>query len=254
MPSSTLIEIVLATFIGGALSLACAAGTLALDRAWVGRLIAFAVGALLGAVFLEILPHALEQASASHVMTATLAGILFFFLLEKFVLWRHSHNHDEAALASEDGDGGHAGQMIVVGEAIHNFSDGILIAAAFLTDRNLGLVTAFAIIAHEIPQEVGDFLVLLHSGFSRRRAFLFNVITSLSMVVGGVAGYAALAMMHSWVPTILALAAASMLYVAVADLIPGLHRRADPRASAQQVFLIAFGVGLIALVRWMLPH
>jgi len=252
MIDPTLIEIVLATFLGGAASLVAAVVTLGLDRVWVARLIAFAVGALLGAVFLEILPHALEDAPAHQVMGATLAGILLFFLLEKFVLWRHSH--DQNGVIAHDHDGPPAGQMIMVGDTIHNFSDGILIAAAFLTDFRLGLVTAMAIIAHEIPQEVSDFLVLLHSGFSRRKAFVFNVVSSLAMVVGGVAGYMALAMMHEWIPTILSLAAASMLYVAVADLIPGLHRRADPFSSLQQVILIAAGIGLIALVGWVLPH
>jgi zinc and cadmium transporter len=253
MPDARLAAIVLATLIGGILSLACALATLALDRSWVPRLVAFAVGALLGAAFLEILPHALEAAPPVQVMTATLAGILFFFLLEKLVIWRHSHEGHGNGEAHAHIDG-RAGMMIVVGDTIHNFSDGILIAAAFLTDTRLGLVAALAIVAHEIPQEVSDFLVMLHSGFSRRKTVLFNIVSSLAMVVGGIAGYAALEVMRDWIPIILALAAASMVYVAVADLIPGLHKRSHAGASVQQVLLIGLGIALIAGVGRVFPH
>lgn len=251
-----LLAIIATTLTGGLLSLACAAGTLALDRRWIGRLVAFAVGALLGAVFLEILPHALEAAPPQHVLAATLFGILLFFVLEKLVLWRHSHEPDgmPAKHPGDEHDGGRTGLMVIVGDTIHNFCDGILIAAAFLSDFNLGLVTALAIVAHEIPQEISDFVVLLHSGFSRRQAFVFNMLSSLAMVAGGIVGYAALAQMHQWVPMILALAGASLLYVAVADLIPGLHRRADLLATLQQILLILAGIGLIGVVHTVLPH
>jgi zinc and cadmium transporter len=136
----------------------------------------------------------------------------------------------------------------VVGDAIHNFVDGILIAAAFLQSAELGVVTAVAIVAHEIPQEVGDFLVLLQSGYSRAKAFVLNIVSSLGSVVGGVAGYFALEGFENWEPILLGVVAASMIYVAVADLIPGLHKRPELRDTAQQALLIAAGVGLIALV------
>ena len=135
--------------------------------------------------------------------------------------------------------------MIMIGDTFHNFVDGILIAAAFLADVQLGLVTAIAIIAHEVPQEVGDFLVLLHSGYSKRYAFALNVLSSLAMVVGGVFAYFALHTMQNWIPSLLALAAASMIYVAVADLIPGLHRRPEIQATLQQVALISLGIATI---------
>lgn len=138
--------------------------------------------------------------------------------------------------------------MILIGDTFHNFVDGVLIAAAFLADTQLGIVTAVAIIAHEVPQEVGDFLILLHSGYTRKYAFLLNLLSSVAMVVGGVMAYFALQMMQQWVNTLIGLATASMLYVAVADLIPGLHRRPEIRATIQQVTLIALGIATIWLV------
>ncbi len=138
--------------------------------------------------------------------------------------------------------------MIIIGDAFHNFVDGIIIAAAFLTDIHLGLVTALAIIAHEIPQEVGDFAILLHSGYSKLRAFQLNLISSFASVAGGILGYFTLQTMQSWIPSLLALAAASMIYVAVADLIPGLHKRVQLRDTVQQVVLIVLGVATVWLM------
>ena len=135
---------------------------------------------------------------------------------------------------------------MLIGDALHNVLDGVLIAAAFLTDIHLGIVTALAIMAHEIPQEVGNFAVLLHSGVSRGRALALNLLTSLTAVIGGVIGYFALGTALSVLPFALAVAAASLLYVAVADLIPGLHRRVDPRSSVMQVLLIGCGIAIIA--------
>ncbi len=217
-------------------------------------LISYAIGALLGAVFLEILPHALERAASVHTFTAViLAGILLFFVLEKLVLWRHCHAeeceaHDHPANSN---DHGRSGMMIMVGDTIHNFVDGILIAAAFMADTGLGIVTAVAIIAHEIPQEVGDFLILLHSGFGRTRAFVFNLVSSLATLIGGLLAYFALQPLQQWIPALLGLAVASMLYVSVADLIPGLHRRPELRATLEQVSLISLGIGSIALVGFL---
>jgi zinc and cadmium transporter len=249
---STLGWIITASILGGALSVACAALFALNARAqFIGALVSYAIGALLGAVFLDILPEAIEQTSSVTTVSATLlAGILLFFVLEKLVLWRHCHHdHCEVHEPHTHGhDHGRSGTMIVVGDTFHNFVDGIIIAAAFLADTELGIVTALAIIAHEIPQEVGDFVILLHSGYSKLRAFQLNLISSLATLVGGVLGYYTLQTMQSLVPTLLALAAASMIYVAVADLIPGLHKRTQLRDTLQQVVLIALGVGTVALV------
>ena len=251
---STLAWIIVATVVGALLSvISAAAVALRASANQVPMLISYAIGALLGAVFLEILPHAFEQTgSARNLAAVILGGILFFFVLEKLVLWRHCHAEQcEAHDHHRDpNDHGRSGMMIVVGDTIHNFVDGILIAAAFIADTGLGIVTALAIIAHEIPQEVGDFVILLHSGFSKARAFAFNLISSGATLVGGLLAYFALRSMQDWVPTLLGLAAASMLYVSVADLIPGLHRRPELRATLEQVVLISLGIGSIALVRF----
>ena len=178
-------------------------------------------------------------------------GILFFFVLEKLVLWRHCHHdHCEAHDAHPPAhDHGRSGLLILIGDTFHNFVDGVLIAAAFLEDTQLGIVTALAIIAHEIPQEVGDYLILLHSGYSRLRALAFNLLSSLATLVGAMLAYFALSQLTEWIPTLLGLAAASMIYVAVADLIPGLHKRTELKATLQQILLIGLGVASIAGVR-----
>ena len=244
---------------GGVLSVAAAALTLGLRASWINKFVAFAVGALLGAVFLEVLPHALEAGKpAEEILTVVLVGIVSFFMLEKVVIWRHSHDHGhgaEAAPAIHDAhDHGRSGWMILIGDTFHNFCDGVVIAAAFLADFNLGVVTSLAIVAHEVPQEVGDFLVLLHSGFSKRQALGFNVGSSLGSVLGGLVGYWALASVQQWVPYALALAASSMIYVAVADLIPGLQRRVKLTDTVLQLVLLGLGIGVIALVHRLLQH
>lgn len=246
---SSLSYIILASLAGGVLSLLMAAAVAFSARpALVPVLVSYAIGALLGAAFLELLPHAVEEGPSVEAVSATLlAGILFFFLLEKLVLWRHCHTDACEAHAPEQPghDHGRSGLMITVGDTFHNFVDGVIIAAAFLTSVPLGMITALAIIAHEIPQEVGDFLILLHSGYSKAQAFALNLLSSLATLVGGVLAWHALEAVHAWVPYALALAAASMIYVAVADLIPGLHRRAELGATVQQVSLIALGVGSV---------
>ncbi len=247
---SVLIWIVVASICGGALSVLLAA-VIALNRSaqnYLNAMVSYAIGALLGAVFLEVLPEAIQLSANATVLSGTiLCGILLFFVLEKLVLWRHCHiEHCEAhELLESVHDHGRSGLMIMLGDSFHNFVDGIIIAAAFLTDLHLGMVTALAIIAHEIPQEVGDFAILIHSGYSRRKALLLNLISSLASVLGGVLGYFVLQTMQSWIPSLLALAAASMIYVAVADLIPGLHKRAQILDTIHQVVLIALGVATV---------
>jgi|SRR5690554_1982499 len=264
----TLAWILLACLLGAGLSVVCA-GVLALNAriAWIPMLVSYAIGAMLGAVFLEILPHAFTETSNIEMMAATvLLGIFLFFVLEKLLLWRHCHGDEcevHAPQTEHMGHHGHhghthghdqgrSGMMIMVGDTFHNFVDGILIAAAFMIDIKLGAVTALAIIAHEIPQEVGDFLILLHSGYSKKQALMFNLLSSLAAVIGGLVAYFALQVVANWIPTILGLAAASMIYVAVADLIPSLHKRTELKATVQQVLLIVFGIASIALIKlWL---
>jgi zinc and cadmium transporter len=249
---STLSWIIAVALAGGVLSVTAAAAlTVAVGTHRVNVLISYAIGALLGAAFLEILPHALEHGDP-HRMTATvLFGILAFFVLEKLVLWRHCHHdHCEAHDAQAPShDHGRSGLLILIGDTFHNFVDGILIAAAFLERTELGIVTALAIIAHEIPQEVGDYVILLHSGYSRARALAFNLLSSLATLVGASLAYFALSQLTTWVPTLLGLGAASMIYVAVADLIPGLHKRTELKATLQQISLIGLGIASIVIVR-----
>ncbi|MGC2166245.1 MAG: ZIP family metal transporter [Gallionella sp.] len=249
---SILLWIIVASLCGGALSVVCAA-LFALNsrtQRYLGAMVSYAIGALLGAVFLDILPEAIKLTTNVAALSGTvLVGILLFFVLEKLVLWRHCHHeHCEAheLIASEqNSDHGRSGMMIMVGDTFHNFVDGIIIAAAFLTDLHLGIITSLAIIAHEIPQEVGDFAILLHSGYSKTKAFQLNLVSSFASVAGGVLGYYTLQSLQSWIPTLLAMAAASMIYVAVADLIPGLHKRAQLRDTLEQVGLIVLGVATV---------
>ena len=247
----TLGWILAASVAGGTLSAGAAAAALLLRASWVPMLVSFAIGALLGAAFLEVIPHAFEYGRPQAAAGAILGGIFAFFVLEKLLLWRHCHTehcevHDTHA---QPHDHGRSGALIVVGDAVHNFVDGVLIAAAFLQSTELGVITAVAIVAHEIPQEVGDFLILLHSGYSRTRALVLNILSSFATLVGGVLGYFALQTLQHWEPVLLGIVAASMIYVAVADLIPGLHRRPELRDTLAQALLIGLGIAAIALVR-----
>jgi zinc and cadmium transporter len=262
---TTLLWIILFTLASGVVSVLAAGIFLALPNkqreAALPHLVSFATGALLGAALLALIPHAIIGAGAGRVHEvgiALIAGIALFFVLEKFLLWRHCHDDhcDEHAVEPAQGHGhNHAhdrarqkatGSLVLVGDALHNVLDGVLIAAAFLTDMHLGIVTAIAIMAHEIPQEIGNFAVLLHSGMSRARALAMNLLTSLTAVIGGIAGYFAMERTLTILPYAVAVAASSLLYVAVADLIPGLHRRVDARSSFTQVLLIGAGIAIIA--------
>jgi zinc and cadmium transporter len=237
-------------------------------RAVVPHLVSFATGALLGAALIGLLPSAIRGAglwNGHKVGLALLAGLLFFFLLEKLVLWHHCHDESAHEGPADDGHFGHGhaghghvteaqrvqvtGPMILWGDAFHNVLDGIVIAAAYLTNPALGVATAIAVFTHELPTEIGDIGILLHSGMSRVRALVLNGLVSLAAVLGGIAAFYTLGAALRWLPYALAFAAASLLYIAVADLIPGLHRRTEPRATLQQVALILLGLASIWLTQ-----
>ncbi len=209
-------------------------------RALVPALVSYATGTLLAAAFLGMLPAALSQAPADRVTATVLVGFVLFFVLEKLVLWRHCHE-DHCPVH------GRAAPLILIGDALHNFVDGVVIAAAFLTSIPLGIAAAMAVIAHEIPQEVGDFAILLESGYSRSRALLLNSLSAAATLPGALIGYYWLGEAREAVPYMLALSAASFIYVAAADFIPGLHKQTKPRAAALQVLLMLAGIATITL-------
>ncbi|UOA09217.1 ZIP family metal transporter [Methylobacter sp. S3L5C] len=260
-----LVLIIIFTAVGGVLSVMAAAIFLLLRdhhrSAILPHGISFAIGALLAVAFWGLIPEAFEKVKPEQFqsLSATiLAGILGFFVLEKLLIWRHCHygrceaHGDDTQSDNHAHSHGHghgvaksAGALIIVGDSIHNFVDGVLIAAAFLTDVQLGIVTSLAVAAHEIPQEVGDFAILLDSGYSRGKALFYNVLASLTTVLGGVLAYFSLEDLHDSLPYFLALAASSFIYIAVADLIPSLHTKTDMKTSLQQIALIAAGVFLI---------
>ncbi|MEQ1528447.1 MAG: ZIP family metal transporter [Methylococcaceae bacterium] len=264
--------IIIFTAIGGILSVMAAAIFLLLPERHRNNVlphgISFAIGALLAVAFWGLIPEAFESVEKDQfqMLSGTiLAGILVFFVLEKLLIWRHCHFGECEAHGEEHDDDhqahshshGHAhldntaksaGALIILGDSIHNFVDGVLIAAAFLTDVKLGIVTSLAVAAHEIPQEVGDFAILLQSGYSRSRALFYNVLASLGTVLGGVLAYFSLEDLHQSLPYFLALASSSFIYIAVADLIPSLHKKTDIKTSLQQIALISAGVLLICIM------
>ena len=212
-------------------------------KAIIPSLVSFATGTLLGSAFLGMIPAGLNQAPAGPILATVLLGIVLFFALEKLVLWRHCHN-------SECEVHGRAGPLILIGDAFHNFVDGVVIASAFLTSIPLGVMTSLAVIAHEIPQEVGDFAILLDSNYSRAKALLLNSLSATATLPGGIVAYFWLGETRWAVPYMLAISAASFIYIATADLIPSLHQRLTPLESFRQFSLLLAGIGIIAVFRF----
>ncbi len=239
-----LLQIILATLIGGIVSVLLAA-TVALTflAQFANRMVAFAVGVLLSFALTDLLPEAiglgLDVTQAGWVLVA---GIMGFFLLEKLTLWRHDHTRLNQVASSNTTETKPHVAMIVMGDSMHNFVDGILLAAAFLTDWKLGWITAIAITAHEIPQEISDFMVLLDAGVTKKRALFLNIVSGAAMTLGGIIGWLSLGHAHTAIPYILVLAASSFIYIAVADLVPELHRERKPRDMLLQLSLMAIGL------------
>jgi zinc and cadmium transporter len=257
----TLVYIVLATLLGTLLSVSLAAGLSAYGLSRVLRHgVSFSTGLLLSTALLNILPEAFEahHASAASLFATLLCGLLVFFLLEKTDLYRHNHHHEGDEHHHHHGfdrhQAGRGGWSVLVGDGIHNFCDGVIIAAAFTANAKLGVLTALAIVAHEIPQEIGNFLVLCNAGFSRRRALGYNLLSGLASVLGGVLGFFAMVPWVEGFPYLLTLSASSLLYVAMADLIPQLQHPLDLRETLLQVAWLGAGLGLIALIGAFAPH
>lgn len=241
----TLVWILGASLAGGLLALLLAATVLALRAAWIERalprLVSFSTGTLLGAALLGMIPHASRVLPTRSVALAVLCGLILFFVLEKLLVWRHCHKHDCDVHAS-------SGPLLLLGDAFHNLVDGVVIAGAFLTSPALGLTAALSTIAHEVPQELGEFMVYLRSGLSRQRALLYNAATSLTSVVGGLLGYFFLSELRAAGPYLLALAAAGFLYVALADLVPAQRGKTSLGAALLDLALVLSGIGVIALL------
>ncbi len=256
--TSTLLYIVLATLAGGVLSVAIAATlTVALLGRVVKGLVSLSAGVLLGTALLQVLPEAFEGAVPPQDLFLTLlGGLIFFWLLEKAELYRHVHHHEGDGHAHDHQfdaqQAGRGGYSVLVGDSIHNFCDGVIIAAAFLADTGLGVVTALAIVAHEIPQEAGDYIVLLNAGFSRRKALLFNMLSGAAAVAGGVLGYFVVEPWERLFPYLLVIASSSFIYIAVADLLPQLQQRLSLRETVAQIAWLAAGLGLVVLATRLL--
>lgn len=250
--------IVAATTLGGILSVGVAAAlTLGMLAKVVQHLVSLSTGLLLATALLQVLPEAFSGPASAQALFATLlGGLMFFFLLEKAELYRHSHHHEGDHHHHHHGfdrqQAGRGGWSVILGDGIHNFCDGIIIAAAFLADPKVGIVTALAIIAHEIPQEVGDYIVLLNAGFSRARALMWNAVSGLAAVVGGVVGYYVVGPWRELFPYLLVVASSSFIYVAVADLIPQLQQRMPLRATLAQLAWLAAGLAIVVVASGVL--
>ena len=252
----TALQLIVLVTAGAGLSSVLIAASLSLGvlAKLVDRMVSISVGILLATALLHSLPEAFEMPGVdAHVLFGVLlAGLLGFFLLEKVALLRHSHHHEGDGHDHHHGhdaeEAGQSGWMILIGDGLHNFVDGVLIAAAFMVDFEVGMFTAIAIVAHEIPQEIGDFIVLINAGFSRMRALLYNLISGALSVLGGVLGYYFLEKANTAMPYLLVIASSGFIYIAVSDLIPQMHRRSHWRESLRQIALIGCGVGLVLLL------
>lgn len=256
---STLVYIILFTALGSLLAIGGASLLLTrkkLSHSVTHGLSAFAAGALLAAALLDLLPEAfhyfeemgMEEVEGT-VFLYTLVGILLFFLLERFIHWFHHHHHQH-----EDEPIKAVVPLVIFGDGVHNIIDGILIAATFMVDVNLGIITTFAIVAHELPQEIGDFGILLHSGLSRMKAFMYNLLSQLMAVISGIVTYFIGSSVEGILPYIIAVTSGFFLYIALTDLIPDIHNENKKGFAIMESLLLFVGIGVIWLSLIFLGH
>jgi zinc and cadmium transporter len=249
---NTFLYTVLALSAAGIGSVVLSSSLLLLNNKWLAKtssyLLYLAGGTLLGSALLGLIPEAAETLCIHDVVMWVLGGIILFFILEKIILWRTCH--DENCERQNHA----AAPMIIIGDAIHNAIDGVVIAASFLTSVELGIFVTISVLLHEIPQELGDFGILLKSGYSRKKALLYNILSGSSAVVAGIAAYFLLDYVEAIIPYTIAIAAASFLYVALADLIPEMHKETKPKESAIQIILIIIGIAIILLSKGTHQH
>ncbi len=237
-----LVQVLIASLIGSVVALVGGVILLYKER-WIKKislyLVSFAAGALLGAAFFDLLPEAMEKGGGNGIFIAILAGILAFFLVEKMFKWHHCHDEkcDARTLSS----------VVIFGDAIHNFLDGIAIAAAFLASVPVGIATTIAVFFHEVPQEIGDFGVLLHNGYTRKKIFLYNFFGALATPAGALMGYFLLTYISPWLGTILAFTAGAFIYISASDLIPEVRHK-EKGNEFGHVFTIILGIAVVFLV------
>ncbi|MFY3431173.1 ZIP family metal transporter [Achromobacter mucicolens] len=256
-----LLWVLLATITGGLIAVLIASWlAYKVFAKYLHHMVSLSVGVLLSVALLHLLPEAFETGVGNaHVLFGLmLASLIGFFVLEKIALLRHSHHHEGDGHHHHKGhdrhEAGRGGMLILIGSSLHNLCDGVLIAAAFLTDPLLGVLTAASIIIHEVPHKLGDFVVLLNAGLRRRRAFALILFTSLCSAVGGIIGYFVLQQAQEWTPYILVIAASSFLYISVADLMPQMHERVSLSDAVPQLLLVGVGVALIYSVTTLMHH
>lgn len=256
-----LLWILLATITGGLIAVLIASWlAYKVFAKYLHHMVSLSVGVLLSVALLHLLPEAFETGVGNaHVLFGLmLASLIGFFVLEKIALLRHSHHHEGDGHHHHKGhdrhEAGRGGMLILIGSSLHNLCDGVLIAAAFLTDPLLGVLTAASIIIHEVPHKLGDFVVLLNAGLRRRRAFALILFTSLCSAVGGIIGFFVLQQAQDWTPYILVVAASSFLYISVADLMPQMHERVSLSDAVPQLLLVGVGVALIYSVTTLMHH
>lgn len=256
-----LLWVLLATVTGGLIAVLVASWlAYKVFAHYLHHMVSLSVGVLLSVALLHLLPEAFESGAAdAHVLFGLmLASLIGFFVLEKIALLRHSHHHEGDGHHHHHGhdrhEAGRGGVLILIGNSLHNLCDGVLVAAAFLTDPLLGVLTAASIIVHEVPHKLGDFVVLLNAGLARRRAFALILFTSLCSAVGGIIGFFVLQQAQDWVPYVLVVAASSFLYISVADLMPQMHERVSLADAVPQLLLVGVGVALIYSVTTLMHH
>lgn len=244
-----LLTIIIAILLGSILSIVLSGSLLLLNNKRLDKisnaLVSLAGGTLLGAAFLGMMPKAVSLLPGQKVFMIVLAGIIVFFIIEKLILWHTCHNKN-----CERHQGATA-PLILIGDAFHNFIDGVVIAAAFSASEAFGIAVTFSVFAHEIPQEVADFGILIRSGYSRRKAMLMNLLSGLSALPAGILAYYALQTAQNLIPWFLAFSAASFIYISLADLFPQMHKKTNLLASLQQLLLILSGIGMIVLIKWL---